>query len=86
MRELLSALRERVASGWAVSVFALLVSPAALSLALWAAYQILSTRQDVWLSYSTQANSGAASAVILGAFGAALVLFVAAHGVRKRRS
>lgn len=85
MRGLLSALRERIASGWAVPVLALLLSLAALSLALWAAYQILSTRQDVWLSYSTQANSGAAPA-ILAAVGAALFLFVAAHGARKRRS
>lgn len=85
MRRLLTVLREQVGGGWAVLVLALLLSLVALSLALWAAYQILSTRQNVWLTYSAQANPGAAPA-ILAALGAVLFLSVAAYGVRGRRS
>ena len=83
MRGMLSMLRERTRrAALLLSVLATALALVALGLAAYAVYHVLSTRQDVWLSYSP-ADPGIALAPMLAIVAAVVVLAGAARSLKK---
>lgn len=74
VRSLLHRMKERTrGAALLLSIVATMLALLSLALAAYAVYHILSTRQDMWLSYSA-AEPGIALAPVLAVVGAAAVL------------